>query len=326
MTITETDPATAVAEARAENAAYRADLEVKVRETMKAEGAKLQKYDPEMLVRRGNYLVLITPDIAAELLERNKNNRLPKRRAIAQYSRDMLAANWNPDASDIKVDKHGVLQDGQNRLMACVESGAPFPTLLRTGTDPQAKDHVDQGVRRTAGDTFRMMDVGDPNNKATAINIRARYELTVREFKGRQASSRSRRISMTHAELKAYWDAHPHVEKMSKLAQAMHNIGPGVPKSVYIAAMSMFAESSEKMAREFGEKFLSGETSGTGDPLLALTRYLARAKSPGELRQRSQNRNIQHLAAFVMAWNAWVQSETLDKIQVRDGDILEPAV
>jgi hypothetical protein len=44
---------------------------------------EVQKYDPEMLVRRGNYLVIITPEIAAELLERNKNNRKPKRRAIA---------------------------------------------------------------------------------------------------------------------------------------------------------------------------------------------------------------------------------------------------
>lgn len=313
-------------DARVENAAYKAELAKKVEENLSREGIKLQRFDPEMLVRRGNYLVLITPEIAADLLERNVNNRKAKRRAIAQYARDMLAAQWNADASDIKIGRNGDLLDGQNRLMACIESGAPFPTLLRTGLDPDSRDHVDQGVRRTAGDTFGMMEIADPNNKATAINIRARYERTLSEFGGRQASSRTRRISMTHAELKEYWDSHPTVERMARLASQMYTYGPGVPKSVYIAAMSIFAESSEKLAREFGEKFVSGETSGTGDPMLALTRYLARAKSPGELRQRSQNRNIQHLAAFVIAWNAWVQSESLDRIHVRDGDILDRPV
>jgi hypothetical protein len=286
---------------------------------------EVQKYDPEMLVRRGNYLVIITPEIAAELLERNRNNRKPKRRAIAQYGRDMLAGNWNPDASDIKVDRNGDLSDGQNRCMASVEFGVPFPTLLRTGTDPDARDHVDQGVRRTGGDVFRMEGLADPNNIAAAINMRERYERTIRDYGGRQTVN-PRRVPMTHAELKEYLENHPQVERMVPLGTTMQREGPGVPRSVFIAALSMFAESSEKMAREFAEKFISGESSGTGDPLLALSRYLARAKSPTELRTKSRNRNQQHLAAVVLAWNAWVQSEKLEKLTVRDGDKLESPV
>lgn len=291
-------------------------------------GGQIQKYDPEWLVRRGNYYTIITPEIAGELLDRNRKNRKPKRRAIAQYAADMMTGEWNADASTIEVDRLGDLINGQNRLMACLEAGVPFPTLLRTGLDPDARNHIDQGARRTSGDTLAMAGLADANVLSAAINIRARYELTVREFGGQQTMSyaRSRRISMTHAEVLAYVDAHPSIDGMAGLGRLMAQVGPGVPRSVHIAALSMFAETSEKMAREFAEAFIEGESSGTGDPILALTRYLARAKSPAEMRTKSRNKNLQHLAAFVKAWNAWVQSEKVDKIKVSDHDLFEQPV
>lgn len=285
----------------------------------------LQPWDDEWLTRRGNYYTLITPELAAQLLERNINNRPAKRRAIGQYARDMQAGDWNPDASDLKFDVEGNLQDGQNRLMACIECGVPFPTLVRTVLDPQARDHVDQGVKRTTADSFRMSGLSDANNIAAAITMRERYERTVREYGGRQTFN-PRRVPMTHAEAIEYLAAHPAIEKMASLSHSMHSVGPGISRSVYIAALSFFAESSEKLAREFVEKFVDGTSSGTGDPMLALARYLARAKSPSEVKMRSRNRNQQHLAALVRTWNAWVQSEKIERLTVRDSDLLEAAV
>lgn len=314
---------TATAVVVSENVAYAKQIRAAGKALQK--DAKLQPYDPEWLARRGNYYTLITPDIAAQLLERNTENRKPKRRSIAQYARDMADGQWNPDASDLKISRDGTLIDGQNRLMACIEAGVPFPTLLRTGLDKEARDHVDQGVRRTGGDTFRMMGLVDPNNISAAINARERYERTIREYGGRQTAN-PRRVPMTHAELKSYLEAHPQVENMLNLASTMQREGPGVPRSIYVAALSMFAESSEKLAREFAQKFIDGESKGTGDPLLSLSRYLARAKSPTELRTKSRNRNQQHLGAFVKAWNAWVQSESLDRLHVSEHDRLEAPV
>lgn len=309
--------------ALAENVEYREKL-AKAAAGLR-EGATLQAFDFEWLVRRGNYWTLITPELAGTLLERNIGNRPFKRRAIAQYTRDMVAGEWNPDASTINFDRLGNLQDGQNRLMACLEGGVAFPTLVRTGLDPDAKSHIDQGVRRTTGDTVRMSGAQDPNNVAAAMTMRERYEKTVREYGGRQTVN-PRRIPMTHAEALEYLDAHPSLVRMIKLAVEMQKEGPGVPRSVYLAALSMFAESSELMAREFAEKFIRGESTGTGDPLLALSRYLARAKSPTEMRTKSRNKNQQHLAAFITAWNAFLQSEKIDQLKIRDSDLLPSPV
>jgi hypothetical protein len=210
--------------------------------------------------------------------------------------------------------------------MASVEFGVPFPTLLRTGTGPGREVlHRHRVSSRTGGDVFLMMSKRDPNNVAAAINMRERYERTVQQYGGRQTMN-PRRVPMTHAELRDYLEQHGHVEAMLNLGSEMQRVGPGVPRSVYIAALSMFAETSEKMARDFAEAFIDGKSSGTGDPILALTRYLARAKSPTELRSKNRNRNQQHLAAVVLAWNAWVQSQKVEKLIVRDGDKLESPV
>lgn len=306
-----------------ENAKYREELEQKARPSFAS--GELQPFDPEWLVRRGNYYTLITPEIAAMLLERNKENRKPKRRAITAYGRDMQAGEWHPDASDLKLAKDGTLIDGQNRCMAAIEFGVSFPTLIRTGLDKDARFHMDTGVKRTGGDTFLMMSKRDPNNISAAINMRERYEVTVQQYGGQQTKN-PRRVPMTHAELRDYLIEHPSVEAMLVLGSEMQRVGPGVPRSVYVAALSMFAETSEKLARDFAEAFIEGRSSGTGDPILALMRYLARAKSPTEMKSKSRNRNQQHLAAFVLAWNAWVQSEQIDTLRVRDNDLFPQAV
>lgn len=288
---------------------------------------EIQKFDPEMLVRRGNYLVLITPEVAADLLERNTNNRKPKRRAIANYVRDMKSGNWDGDASDIKVSRTLELIDGQNRCMASVEAGVPFPTLLRTGVELDTKDHVDQGVRRTGADTLSMHDTPDPLHVASAITLRARYERTLAEFGGRRSTSTAHRVNMTHQEVRDYLEAHPTLVKFGQpWSHALYKIGPGVSRGVWIAFVSMIAESSEVMTRDFVDAFTSGTSTGTGDPLLALTRYLARAQSAKNGSFKSRDNAIKNLLALVKTWNAWIEKEEIELLSVKENETLVPPI
>lgn len=284
---------------------------------------EIQKFDPEMLVRRGNYLVLITPEVAGQLLERNTNNRRPKRRAIANYVRDMRAGNWDPDASDIKVARTLELIDGQNRCMASIEAGVPFPTLLRTCVDLDTKDHVDQGVRRTGADTLSMHDVPDSLHVASGITLRARYERTIREFGGRRSSGTAHRINMTHQEVRDYLEAHPALVKYGQpLSHSLYKIGPGVSRGVWIAFVSMIAESSETMTREFVDTFVAGTSTGTGDPMLALARYLARAQAAKTNSFKSRDNAIRNLLALVKTWNAWIEKEPVELLSVKENETL----
>src|SRR4051812_30418789 len=99
----------------------------------------------DLVHRAGVYIVTITPEDAAKLLERNTNNRPQKKRAIEDYQRQMKAGLWHLTNQGIGVDRNGVLQDGQNRLVACTRAETPFTTILATGLEPEAREVVDTG-------------------------------------------------------------------------------------------------------------------------------------------------------------------------------------
>lgn len=292
---------------------------------VQADGPEIQQFDPEMLHRRGNYMVLVTPEMAKEwLAEHNAGNRKFKRNAITRYARDMKRGKWNPDASDIKFDRTLNLIDGQNRLFAAVEANVSFPTLIRTCIAAEARDHVDQGVRRSIADSFQMAGVAHYTAMGAAVVLRARYEAGMASG---NAPWQDRRVNLTHQEAIDYLGAHPMMERMGTDAQAMSTVGPQVPKSVWVAFASMCAEANEQEARRFADMFIHGEVVKTvGDPILALTRYVAQAKpqnrGPGIRSRISAER---HLLALVLAWNAWRLDEDLDRIVVRSDDTLVPA-
>jgi hypothetical protein len=285
---------------------------------------EIEEFDPEWLVVRGNYMTLITPDVAASLLERNVNNRKMKVRAIRNYARDMQSGKWNADAADLKFNRRGELIDGQNRLQACVDAGVPFPTLLRTGLDDAARQHVDQGVRRTVADSFRMAGVPDPNVVGAAVQLRARYDLMLAN--SYSFGTKEVRVSLTHQEALDYLAAHSSVEKWTTRAVQMARLGPGITRSVWVAFLSLCAEASEEAAGEFADLWIEGASKGTGDPLLALARYVALAKAPMTMKHRDRMQNEKNLHALVKVWNAWRLDERLDRLEVRTGEVPVPCV
>lgn len=284
----------------------------------------LKPFEQRWLERRGNFYALITPTVAAELMSRNTNNRGIKNRKIANYARDMLAGKWSEDASDLKFDKDGALLDGQNRLLACIEADVPFPTLVRTGLDPAARDHVDTGAARTTADAFRMHGVLDQNNIAAAVSIRNRWDALLAQ---QLPITRGYNVvpAMTHQESLDYLAAHPSLEKMRGVGQAVHTqIARGIPRSVLMAWASMIGESDEDEGRRFATRLITGESTGTGDPVFAFTRYLALAQAPTVAGSRDRNSAMRHLYAGIKAWNAYRTQAKLDKIAVREDEKVVP--
>lgn len=284
----------------------------------------LKPFDPRWLERRGNFYALITPGTASELMARNTNNRRIKNRKIANYSRDMAAGKWNEDASDIKFDKDGQLLDGQNRLLACVEADVPFPTLVRTGLDPAARDHVDTGAARTIGDAFRMHGVTDQHNIAAAVSLRNRWDALIEQ---QVPINRSYNVvpALTHQEALTYLAEHPSLDKMRNVGQAVQaQIARGIPRSVLIAWASMIGESDEQEARHFATRLITGESTGTGDPVFAFTRYLALAQAPKIAGNRDRNSAMRHLYAGVKAWNAHRTNAKIDRITVGEQELVVP--
>jgi len=108
---------------------------------------------------------IITPAIAARMLESNTHNRSLQQRLVSQYARDMLAGNWREHHQGIAFDIDGVLCDGQHRLHAIVESGVSVFMLVSRGLPKSSTDTIDVGKIRTTTDVFTL----DGVNRAARI-------------------------------------------------------------------------------------------------------------------------------------------------------------
>ena len=99
---------------------------------------------------------LITPEMAAYLLETNTENRKLSRGTVEAYANDIAAGNWDESVGvAISIDKNGVLRDGQHRLAAIVQAGIGIHTWVCRNV---ASDGIyDNNRKRSNADQISIM-------------------------------------------------------------------------------------------------------------------------------------------------------------------------
>ena len=95
---------------------------------------------------------LITPEIAEELLKKNPKNRPLKEDATRRYRREMERGKWQFNGESIKVCEDGSLMDGQHRLKAIIEFGAPQELVVVRNLQRKAFSTIDIGKKRSVQD------------------------------------------------------------------------------------------------------------------------------------------------------------------------------
>ncbi len=99
-------------------------------------------------------LVLVTPELAAQWLERNRINCTPSPAVVARYAWDMSHERWDLTEEPIAFDSDGYLVQGQHRLMAVVKSGVSVSFYLAENA-PGIWATRDRGYSRRAGHFLR---------------------------------------------------------------------------------------------------------------------------------------------------------------------------
>lgn len=72
----------------------------------------------------------LTPQIAAELLTLNKENRNIRSHMLKQYVSDMKSGNWKSNGASIVIGNDGILKDGQHRLLACIQANVTLTDVI----------------------------------------------------------------------------------------------------------------------------------------------------------------------------------------------------
>lgn len=273
----------------------------------------------EMIATPGTYTVLITPQIAEKLLERNTGNRSPKPTSIARFARDMRAGKWRLTNQGLGVDENGVLIDGQNRLMACLVAETPFPTLLSTGLEPEARDVVDTGGKRSFSDVLRMAGHTNVMPLASGAALRYRYETMIRE--GRtftQYGSRNVRQEITYEELKQYVRDTASLEAAIPAVASLREAFPSLPQSVIVAFWSMALETDQDAAEEFRATLVSGANLAPRDPRLTLRNFLTRIRGV----KRGGPGALYFLCVVIKCWNDWRNGLTRESLKMMENETI----
>ena len=205
--------------------------------------------------------MLITPQIAAEMLVRNTKNRNMSKSYVAALARDMAAGKWQENGDSIRFAKGGVLLDGQHRLTAIVQSQTPIRCWIIEGVDPESMRTIDSGKKRTYSDRLSINGVRNHSRYGPTINLMS-YLCGQKSKSGAKGNMGH---GLTQSELEQVRLAHPDLE--SSIEQT-HKVFPTVENLIGALHYIACYQNRHSDAARFVEVWRNGQSTYPNDAAL----------------------------------------------------------
>lgn len=242
-------------------------------------------------------VVTITPERATELLAKNTSNRRIAKRNLSLIKEAMIAGEWELNGEAIKIAQDGTILDGQHRLMASVETGTTFQSLIVTGLKNDVQQTMDTGKSRTIADVLTLRGY-----KRTSLLAAITTSIIRWEKYHLKAAISTGDYPVTAAQAVARIESEPGLQELVREVSGLTKIGISgrMAGLLYYVFSSIDAED----AQHFMSHLESGEGLERGNPILTLRNLLLALKS-----DRSTKSQIYVGAVCIKAWNKF-----------RDGD------
>lgn len=246
----------------------------------------------------------VSPELAAELLARNDDNRVPSESAIMRYMGAMVRDEWAKNGQTVVVAEDGQLNDGQQRLEACVRSGRSFRSLMVFGVERDSRHTLDQGKRRSIRDILHMKGEKNVYQLTGALTALLGYNLKDFNILDHGQATAQQVLALLRANPTISQSFH-HGYRMKKRFKGSDGLWAGIH---YILAQ----RNPEK-----AEVFFETIEFGVGIEHLTDPR----AKLAGRLQDHIAGVNKltrgEILALTVKAWNAWLRGERIPNLRWR---------
>lgn len=247
----------------------------------------------------------ITPQMAQELLERNKINRKLRDDHVRTLAKEMVEGRWKVDGQSIIIDEEGNLLNGQHRLWASFNSNVSFTSIVVRNVDRSAFVTIDSGMKRSAGDALALSGIKYGIQTAAIIRLVHFVSTGARDHRAISA--------MSNSETVALFSKYPGVEECAALVACTSNLRKLMPPSPLGATMYFALKHNRQKALEFFDAIITGENLRRGDPRLSLRNFY--------LNRNAQRPNSRvQLALLIKAWNAWIMGRELTVIKFLDGE------
>jgi hypothetical protein len=247
-------------------------------------------------------IIAVTPDLAAKWLKQNSHNRTLRKRAVADYARDMKAGQWRPNGEAIKFAADGTLLDGQHRLLAVIEADVAIPLMVVTGLANETQETMDAGRKRTAADAFSLR--GETHASVLAAVLKRIWMWNQGDYKFGQ------NYTPTTAECAALLRERPEIYRSVEIAVRTHQTFRYLPQSVVGTAHHVFSRIDLDEAVWFFARVADGAELSASHPVLTLRNRV--------MTDRAESRKVpdyRYMAYLVRAWNAVRQDRPLARIQ-----------
>jgi len=250
--------------------------------------------------------VTITPTMAEVWLERNTDNiRNPMRPSIGEYTEAMKLGQWDFNGDPIRFDKKGILVDGQNRLLSCVQSGKSFTSVVVYGIESAL--NIDVGRKRTLAQLVAHEGFSDGAQISAAINgiynFRAKNGTSLMQVgHGEKPLTKADAIKFAQDNGTAL------IHSVNATKQAGKLFGKwGVHSTLHF----LFAEKAgQVLADTFYEMLSTGANLGEASPI----RHLMLRLNANKGDKHSKLSLNAYVGIVVKCWNAWVSGQEMRRL------------
>lgn len=265
-------------------------------------------------------IVLLTPELAAEWLEKNKMNRKLRDKRVNYLATEMAAGRWYLNGGTFVFDTDGMMVDGQHRCHAVIKSGFSYAALVVRDVEPESRISIDDPLRRTFADDLEMNGMG-PN--AAAKEVLLRRILTWQRYGG-LADERHNRVS--RAECSQHYEAHAGriAQAISLSSHYQHRHPMSTTGAAFMAWLLLGVAPEEKV-----KQFFSVMSIGSQEPndyvVVRLRNRIQRLYDEVLGRKKfAPGSTALQVWWAIKGWNAWVTGRTEAFQNPRNGVLENP--
>ncbi len=266
---------------------------------------------------------LITPAIAARMLENHSGNRALSQAAVDMYARDMKAGRWKPSGNTISVAPNGRLLNGQHRLWAIIEANVEIEFIIVTEDSDDVHRVFDIGRKRQGAQILTLEGVDNSTIVRGVADKYMRYvkclNLEVPGIEGTSAGNERWRETkpwqhgmLTGPELNEFCLDHQRSLEDIVIYTTEFHAEFGKGKIWYGSLAYIVKQLSDQPYRwqEFHNAVTTGTMLTEGDPRFALRRHIIRNDTP-----RSIWDNQFNIALGLIAWNKWLANKQVKMLR-----------
>lgn len=238
--------------------------------------------------------ILITPEMAEEMLATSTNYRNPDRGRCEKYMALMAEGLWELNGESLKFDTSYMNIDGQHRLRACIKSGESFQSFVICGLTDSLE--VDRGKPRNVNDALKAEGYNSVCNLGASIAACWCYET----FGSLVPTTVDHYPSCNEA--LSYIKRNPHLVVATRIAQRARGLLRVSIMAPVIYQGCLLQGLPDNDAEKLMDDFVSGVTSGV-EGNFRDARHQLHSRLASNKMSRTKLLTLDLCAITIKAWN-----------------------